>query len=101
MRSQSKRVRRGRDGIATRCQFHQRFYVRIFRTSGVSAAFSSYVLACKKFVRKMRAFNVDEIDNMISRAPVRLPHSRPGVSNSWPAKGVYAAHVPLRYDDFY
>ncbi len=39
------------------------FFVRIFCTNGVSAAFSSYVLAfAKKFIRKMRAFNVDEID---------------------------------------
>jgi len=47
----------------TRSQFHQHFYVRIFRPNGISAAFSSYILAlAKKFVRKMRMFNVDEID---------------------------------------
>ncbi len=33
---------------SSRCQFHQRFYVQIFRTTGVSAAFSSYVLALAK-----------------------------------------------------
>ncbi len=40
------------------CQFRQRFYVRIFCTNVVSAAFSSYVLALsknsyEKRVRKM------------------------------------------------
>ncbi len=49
---------------SSKCQFHQRFYERIFRTIGVLAAFSSYVLAlAKKIVQKMCAFNVDEIDN--------------------------------------
>jgi hypothetical protein len=32
----------------SRSQFHQRFYVRIFRTNVVLAAFSSYVLALAK-----------------------------------------------------
>ncbi len=46
------------DEIDCRCQFHQHFYVRIFRTNVVSAAFSSYVLALaknlyKKCARKM------------------------------------------------
>ncbi len=40
------------DEIDTRCQFHQRFYVRIFRTNVVSAAFSSYVLALAKNLYK-------------------------------------------------
>jgi len=31
-----------------RCQFHQHFYIRIFRMSVVSAAFSSYILALAK-----------------------------------------------------
>ena len=31
-----------------RCQFHQRFYVRIFRTNVVLAAFSRYILALNK-----------------------------------------------------
>jgi len=31
-----------------RCQFHQRFYVQIFHTKVVSAAFSSYILALAK-----------------------------------------------------
>ncbi len=57
------RVKKRRRG-ENRCQFHQRFYVRIFCTSGISTAFSSYILAlAKKFVQKMRAFNVDEIDH--------------------------------------
>ena len=34
--------------ILSRCQFHQRFYVQIFRTNVGSAAFSSYVLAFEK-----------------------------------------------------
>ncbi len=39
-----------------RCQFHQHFYVRIFRTNVIFAAFSRYVLAlnklsCKKCAR--------------------------------------------------
>ncbi len=46
-----------------RCQFHQRFYVQIFRTNLVSAAFSSYVLAlAKKLNEKHAQKNVDEID---------------------------------------
>jgi len=40
----------------TRCQFHQPFYVRIFRMNVISAAFSTYVLAlAPKFCTKMRA----------------------------------------------
>jgi len=35
-------------GEVDRCQFHQHFYVQIFRTNGVLAAFSSYVLALAK-----------------------------------------------------
>ena len=31
-----------------RCQFHQRFYVRIFRMNVILAAFSSYILALAK-----------------------------------------------------
>jgi len=49
------------------CQFHQRYYVQIFCTNLVLAAFSSYVLAlAKKFVQKMCANNVDEIDTIMS-----------------------------------
>ncbi len=36
----------------TRCQFHQRFYVQIFHTNGISTAFSSYVLALAKKLYK-------------------------------------------------
>ncbi len=39
----------------SRCQFHQRFYVRIFRTKVVSAAFSRYVLALNKLSYEKRA----------------------------------------------
>jgi len=47
----------------TRCQFHQRHTREKFVRKSFSAAFSSYVLAlAPKFVRKMRTFNVDEID---------------------------------------
>jgi len=35
-------------GELTSSQFHQHFYVQIFRTNVVSAAFSSYVLALSK-----------------------------------------------------
>ncbi len=38
-----------------RCQFNQHFYVRIFRTNVVSAAFSSYVLALAKNSYRKRA----------------------------------------------
>ncbi len=38
-----------------RCQFHQRFYVRIFCTNVVLAAFSSYVLALAKNSYEIRA----------------------------------------------
>jgi len=34
--------------IDSRCQFHQRFYVRIFHTNVVLAAFSCYILALAK-----------------------------------------------------
>ncbi len=38
-------------------------FINIFRTNSISAAFCSYVLALgKKSYKKMRAFNVDEID---------------------------------------
>ncbi len=43
------------DWISFRCQFHQRFYVRFFRTNIISAAFSSYVLALAKNLYKKRA----------------------------------------------
>ncbi len=33
-----------------RCQFHQRFYLRIFLTNVISAAFSRYVLALNKLL---------------------------------------------------
>ncbi len=44
--------------LAYRCQFHQHFYVQIFCTNGISAAFSSYILALaknlyEKYVRLM------------------------------------------------
>jgi len=49
--------------LAIRCQFHQRFYVRIFRTNVVSASFSSYIPAlASKFRTKNARVNVDEID---------------------------------------
>ncbi len=38
-----------------RCQFHQHFYLRIFRTNVISAAFSSYVLALAKNSYEKRA----------------------------------------------
>jgi len=45
------------------CQFHQHFYIQIFRMNVVSAAFSSYVLALvPKFCTKNARVNVDEID---------------------------------------
>jgi hypothetical protein len=51
------------DEIDTWAQFHQCFYVQIFRTNVVSAAFSSYILAlAKNSYEKSRAYNVDEID---------------------------------------
>ncbi len=51
------------------------FYVRIYHTNVVSAAFSSYVLALsKKFVRKTRAYDVDEIDCR-KKAKLALKHS--------------------------
>jgi len=74
----SLRLRRGKKTVlslvyeeVTRCQFHQHFYVRIFRTNAVLAAFlCTYI--CKKaakmtFVRTTRAFNVDEIDGRRNR----------------------------------
>ncbi len=49
-----------------RCQFHQRFYVRIFHTNVILAAFLVtfwlWRMYESTFVRKIRAFNVDEID---------------------------------------
>ncbi len=44
-----------RRSSGARCQFHQRFYVRIFHTNKVLAAFSSYVLALAKSLYKKRA----------------------------------------------
>ncbi len=38
-----------------RCQFHQRFYIQIFHTNVVSAAFPSYILALAKNSYKIRA----------------------------------------------
>ncbi len=43
-----RRIRMGSAGPIYRCQFHQHFYVRIFRTHSILAAFSSYVLALAK-----------------------------------------------------
>ncbi len=36
----------------TKCQFHQCFYVQIFRTNAVSAAFSRYILALNELLYK-------------------------------------------------
>jgi hypothetical protein len=36
------------DEIENRCKFHQHFYVQIFRTNVILAAFSSYFLALAK-----------------------------------------------------
>ncbi len=48
--------------MLSRCQFHQHFYVQIFRTNVVWAAFSSYVSALvAKFRTKNARVNVDEI----------------------------------------
>jgi len=38
--------------LTFRCQFHQHFYVQIFHTNVVSAAFSRYVLALNKLLYK-------------------------------------------------
>jgi len=48
----------------SRCQFHQHFYVQIFRTNVRFGSFY-YVHVTRKmtFVRKTRAFYVDEIDS--------------------------------------
>ncbi len=46
----------------TRCQFQQNFYIQIFRTNVLSAAFSSYALGLEKNSSKTCAKNVDEID---------------------------------------
>jgi len=47
------RYERKRDRKTTsRCQFHQRFYLQIFRTNVVLAAFSRYVLALNKLSNK-------------------------------------------------
>ncbi len=56
--------------MAPRCQFHQCFYIQIFRTNVVSAAFSSYVLAMAKIkiVQKMCELNIDEIDGRLKNA---------------------------------
>ncbi len=66
------------------------FYVRIFRRKFVSAAFSSYILAlAKKFVLKMHAYNVDEIDyrNEVAHTnrPMLLLHSsfRRSMRKTW------------------
>jgi len=49
--------------VTNRCQFHQCFYVQIFRTNVVSAAFSHYVVAlAPKFRTKNVCVNFDEID---------------------------------------
>jgi hypothetical protein len=49
--------------MKTSSQFHQHFFVRIFRTNVVLAAFSSYVLAlASKFRTKNARVNDDEID---------------------------------------
>jgi len=59
-------VQRSFERYRIRCQFHQRFYVQIFRTNVVLAAFSSYVLAsASKFRTKNASVNVDEIDGRI------------------------------------
>jgi len=51
------------DKIATCSQFCQHFYVRIFRTNVILAAFSSYIPAlASKFRTKNARLNVDEID---------------------------------------
>ncbi len=47
--------RAGRFSWLFRCQFHQRFYVQIFHTNVVSAAFSSYILALAKNSYKKHA----------------------------------------------
>jgi len=53
---------------SSRCQFHQHFYVQIFRMNVFSAAFTTYMQQEKAaetaFVRKIRTFNVDEIDTL-------------------------------------
>jgi len=41
--------------FTTRCQFHQRFCVQIFRKNIVLAAFSNYVLALAKKIRTKNA----------------------------------------------
>jgi len=49
--------------IETCSQFHQHFYIQIFCTNVVSAAFSSYVPAlAPQFCTKNARVNVDEID---------------------------------------
>jgi hypothetical protein len=44
----AKKPRANANEIDTQCKFHQRFYVQIFCTNVVSAAFSSYNLALVK-----------------------------------------------------
>jgi hypothetical protein len=53
-REPSKELAEPLGSAEPRYQFHQRFYVRIFRTNIVSAAFSSYILALAKNLYKKR-----------------------------------------------
>ncbi len=49
--------------MTSRCQFHQRFFARFFRTNVLFGSFSNYVLAlAPKFRTKNARVNVDEID---------------------------------------
>jgi len=62
--------------VTTCSQFHQHFYVQIFRTNDVLAAFSSHVPAAfsshvpalaSKFRTKNARLNVDEIDTWFNK----------------------------------
>jgi len=49
--------------VPIRCQFHQHFFARFFRTNVLFGSFSNYVLALvPKFRTKNVCVNVDEID---------------------------------------
>ncbi len=58
-----------REQQAARCQFHQRFTHAFFVRKFIQ---SQNVTRKKAFVRKIRAFNIDEIDNRAERERLRI-----------------------------
>ncbi len=71
MKSDEEKFQREKQA-AIRCQFHQRFYVQIFRTNVVSAAFLKLHVRSKSWRNDICTFNVDEIDHRSQQTNICL-----------------------------